>query len=206
MSCTQNNREFLHHFFVVCVECFRVFMACMLTLFVPQDCGGKLCDMTDHLEKRTVYFYINIFSLFTFILMYIFETQRQCFLIKNFDIDNTFPDDNLKNVLSKDDYIYKYLKKINKCFGNYILFLIIIYIINVITSMYYIITYRYYGMKTLTGFATNILLISTKIGNEIYVMYMCRTTDLSGLSTTLQEPVSYNVLEQIDSSTTCTSL
>ena len=206
MICTQNNREIIHHCFVVCVECFRVFMACMLTLFVPQECDGKLCDTEERIEERNTYFYINIFSLFTFVLMYIFETQRQCFLIKNFDIDNKFPGDNLKNVLTENDKLLKHLKKMNKYFGNYILFLVIVYIINVITSMYYIFTYHYYGMKTLTGFATNILLISTKLGNEIYVMYMCLTTDLIGLSTTLQEPVSYNVLEQIDSSTTCATL
>ena len=65
-----------------------------------------------------------------------------------------------------------------------------------ICSSIVILKHYYDGLKTLTGILTSILLVSSKLGEDLYVMYMCMTTDMIGLSTSIMEPISYNVVER----------
>ena len=69
------------------------------------------------------------------------------------------------------------------------------YVINVIVSSMVIIKHYYGGVKTIAGLLTNVLLVSSKLGEDLYIMYQCTTTDMIGLSTSIMEPTSYNVVE-----------
>ena len=173
-------------------------MASMLMVFVHQSCGDdeQICDRWHIFDNGHLFsIVINFISLFNFIVLYISETYRQNFLIEKFDVDKTVPDDNLKNALQFQPSLKKQLKEINRRHMIIVICNVIIYIINVCVSSWVIVKYYYGGAKTLTGIFTNVLLVSSKLGEDLYIMYECKTTEMIGLSTSIMEPVSYNVIE-----------
>lgn len=201
MKISQNTRERVEHIVTMCTQSFKVLMASMLTIFVHQSCGDEepICDRWHIFDNGHLFsVVINFISLLNFIVLYISETYRQNFLIEYLDVDKSVPDDNLKNALHIDPSLRKNLNKLNNRHVIIVICNVIVYIINVCVSSYVIIKYYYGGAKTLTGIATNILLVSSKLGEDLYIMYECRTTEMIGLSTSIMEPVSYNVIEKKD--------
>ena len=201
MIITQNTKERILHIVTMCTQSFRVLMASMLMIFVHQYCGEDepMCDRWHIFDNGHLFsVIINFISLLNFVILYISETYRQNFLIEYLDVDKTVPDDNLKNALHFDPSLKKNLKFLNKLHMMIVICNVIVYIINVSVSSYVIVKYYYGGAKTLTGIATNILLVSSKLGEDLYIMYECRTTEMLGLSTSIMEPVSYNVIEKKD--------
>jgi len=195
---SQNNKERGEYIFTLFTQSFRVLMGSMLMLFVHQSCGDHepICDrwhIFDNGHKYSVI--INFVSLANFVILYLSESHRQNYLINRFDIDKSAPDDNLKSALQFRPDLKKELKNINNRHLIIVACNIVIYIINVCVSSYVIVNHYYGGAKTLTGIATNILLVSSKLGEDIYIMHQCKTTDMKGLSTSITEPVSYNVIE-----------
>lgn len=198
VTVSQNTRERIEHVVTMCTQSFRVLMASMLMIFVHQYCGEDepMCDKWHIFENGHLFtVVINFISLFSFVVLYISETYRQNFLIEKFDADKTVPDDNLKNALRFHPSLRKQLQEINFRHMIIVICNIFIYTVNVATSSYVIIKYYYGGTKTLTGIVTNILLVSSKLGEDLYIMYECRNTEMLGLSTSIMEPLSYNVLE-----------
>ncbi len=173
-------------------------MGSMFMLFVHQNCGDDepICDRYHIFRNGHKYsVIINLISLVNFIILYLSEAQRQNFLIQKFDIDKSYPDDNLKNALETRPDLLRTLKYINNRHLIIVACNIVVYIINICVSSYVIINHYYGGSKTITGIATNILLVSSKLGEDIYIMHQCKTTGMKGLSTSIMEPVSYNVIE-----------
>ena len=195
---SQNNRERGQYIITLMTQSIRVFMGSMLTLFVHQSCGDDepVCKRLHIFENGHKYsVVINFISLVNFIILYISEAHRQNYLINMFDVDKTVPDDNLKNALKIRPDILKELKLYNNRHLYIVVSNIVVYIINVCISSYVIMNYYHGGSKTIAGIATNILLVSSKLGEDLYIMWECKTTDMRGLSTSIMEPVSYNVIE-----------
>jgi len=173
-------------------------MGSMLTMFVYQVCGPEkqMCEPFHMLQTDLRFsLFINFISLFNFIILYISETKRQMFLIENFDVVKSLPDDNLKNSFSTNLELKNKLVYENKKHTIIVLCNIVVYIINVIISGIVIVLHHYGGTKTLSGFVGSILLVSQKLGEDMYIMYECYSTEMKGLSTSLTEPVSYNEIE-----------
>ena len=198
LGISQNNRERGEYLLTLLTQSFRVLMGSMLKVFVHQSCGEdeSICDRWHIFDNGHNYsVIINFISLVNFIILYLSEAHRQNYLINRFDVDKSVPDDNLKNALELYPHVLKELKRINNRHMSIVISNVIIYIINVCVSSWVILNYYYGGAKTLTGIATNILLVSSKLGEDLYIMYECKTTDMKGLSTSIMEPVSYNVIE-----------
>jgi len=173
-------------------------MGSMLTMFVYQVCGPEkeMCEPFHMLTSDLKFsLFINFISLVNFIILYISETKRQMFLIENFDVDKSLPDDNLKNSFRASPELKQELVHENRKHTIIVLCNIVVYIINVIISGIVIVLHHYGGTKTLSGFVGSILLVSQKLGEDIYIMYECHSTPMKGLSTSLTEPVSYNSIE-----------
>ncbi len=182
----------------MCVQSIRVLMGSMLTMTVYQVCGPQkeMCEPFHTLYGDLRFsFCVNFISLLNFIALYLSETKRQMFLIDNFDVVKSLPDDNLKNSLSCSPGLMDRLVRENKRHTSIVICNIIVYIINVLVSGCVIFIHHYGGLKTFTGFLGSLLLVSQKLGEDFYIMYECSTTDMKGLSTSLQEPVSYNAIE-----------
>lgn len=197
MRIKQNTKEIFEHIFSICTESVRVFMACMLMMFVQQSCGidEPTCERLHILDNGHRYsLLINFISLINFIILYLSETQRQFFLIKTFDVDKTLPDDNLKNILETEPEIKSQLEKINSRHIKIVFTNLIIYTVNVLTSSYIIVNHYYSGLESIAGIVSNVLLVSSKLYDDIVIM----SSDMKGLSTSVKEPVSYNTLEVPD--------
>jgi len=182
----------------MCIQSIRVLMGSMLTMFVYQVCGPEkeMCEPFHMLQSDLKFsLFVNFISLVNFVILYISETKRQMFLIENFDVDKSLPDDNLKNSFRASPELKKQLVYENKKHTIIVLCNIIVYIINVFISGFVIVFHHYGGTKTLSGFIGSILLVSQKLGEDIYIMYECHSTPMKGLSTSLTEPVSYNSIE-----------
>ena len=181
-------------------------MATLLLVFVPQYCAdtGTTCsfqqNFTDLSIENTVVLIINFLCLGLFLGLYYSEGKRQFYLIHNFDIDKSLPDNYLKGYLSKgsDDNsktLYKELVKLNNDHLVMLRVTSVVYIINVILSCWICALY-YDGYRTVTGLVTNVLLVISKLNDDHSIISTCVNSDVITLSTTLSEPVSYNALDK----------
>lgn len=198
MLITQNSKERITYVFMMFTQSFRVLMGTMLMIFVHQSCGDDepICDRWHIFENGHLYSVIvNFISFFNFIILYMSETYRQNFLINNFDVVKSLPDDNLKNALQFRPDLRKRLIELNKFHIIIVVSNLLIYIVNMTVSGFVIIYYYHGGLKTLASLASNVLLVSSKLAEDLFIMYECITTDMLGLSTSIMEPVSYNCVE-----------
>lgn len=183
---SENSKEKIHHIVVVTTTSMRILMACMFAYFVPQS----------RTEDRYDIVALNFVSLLTFIILYGSETHRQFFLINKFDVVKSVPDDNLKNALSVLPELKQKLTKINQRHTYIVCFNTFIYILNVVWSSVNIIKHYYESISTITCIVSSVLLVSSKLGEDMYIMYTCLNTNMLGLSTSITEPVSYNTVEK----------
>ena len=167
----QDNNQKINVTISVALELYRVLVSSLLILFVPQNCDGHLCSLTENMESSsqtyTTGLFFNFFKIFVFLVMYSLEIKRENRLITYLDVN--------KSVASDNDSVSEVLKKLPLEKKNSILFLDIYYqkaaylamgsfIINSIISG--IIVYQYsLGNQTTTTIITNILFMVTKLSD-----------------------------------------
>ena len=167
----QDNNQKINVTISVALELYRVLVSSLLILFVPQNCDGHLCSLTENMESSsqtyTTGLFFNFFTMFVFLVMYSLEIKRENRLITYLDVN--------KSVASDNDSVSEVLKKLPLEKKNSILFLDIYYqkaaylamgsfIINSIISG--IIVYQYsLGNQTTTTIITNILFMVTKLSD-----------------------------------------
>ena len=167
----QDNNQKINVTISVALELYRVLVSSLLILFVPQNCDGHLCSLTENMESSsqtyTTGLFFNFFTMFVFLVMYSLEIKRENRLITYLDVN--------KSVASDNDSVGEVLKKLPLEKKNSILFLDTYYqkaaylamgsfIINSIISG--IIVYQYsLGNQTTTTIITNILFMITKLSD-----------------------------------------
>ena len=56
------------------LQSYKILTGTMLSLFIPQSCGDKMCTLTENYNNAELYhkslFYCNCFSMFLFICSY----------------------------------------------------------------------------------------------------------------------------------------
>ncbi len=200
---TANQKERLQTIISLFAEFFKVLMACLLLVFVPQHCPetGQTCtfkeNFTDLNQANKAILSLNFYTLFLFLTLYFIETKRQFYLTKELDSDKSLPDNNLVKELSESNNTTvlntiknmntRYLKLIRHCFY--------IYILNTILSTFVIVYYFYDGFRSITSIITNFLLIITKLWSDWTIINDCVNKDCIALSTALNEPVSFNTVD-----------
>jgi hypothetical protein len=174
-------------------------VATLLTLFVPQLCPHKnsecsfIENLTNSNKFNKVVIAFNFITLAVFIGFYIIEYYRENWYIENLDKDESLADNYLKNKLTSYPEIKKNLEKINKLYYHCSIFMVIIYIINLIMSII-LISQHYIGYKTLSGLFTNIFLIVDKMNLSI-LNSTKSINDTGAYSAYLFEPISYNTID-----------
>ena len=180
------------------IEIFKIIMSSALLISVIQDCDGKVCSYEENISRTDIFTYstigINLLNILIFIGMYTCELKREFFLIKYFDIDKTKGDYHLPKVLNNYSNIRTMFIGHNSKYLISVSLLVIISIINWIISSVYI-SYYYYGFKTITSLATNILLVTTKLYDS-YSIAKESNKKCYGLSAYMTEYVSFNVIDQ----------
>lgn len=203
MKISSNQKERFEYIGSLFAECFKVLMACLLTVFISQKCPetGETCtfkeNFTDLNPANIVILILNFITLGSFTYLYWIETKRQFYFIKTLDVDKNLADNQLETELNNTVENKKILDTIyvlNSMQLKYVKITFGLFITNFILSAWLICFYFYDGFRSVTGLITNFLLVYKKLYDDRNVLINCKQT--IGLSTALTEPVCYNTLDE----------
>lgn len=151
------------------MEFYRVLMGSFLIIFVPQECNGHICTMTDNIATgdvmKDVTFSFNVITFACFLVMYYAELKRENKMITYLHVNPELPRDNdavgealLQLPVEKKNSILK-LDKLYQRTGRGAM---IVYTINVALSAIVAIT-NYLDDKTITVLLTNAIFMALKL-------------------------------------------
>lgn len=192
------------------LQFYKIIMGNMLTLFLPQAChetinnnitvvnNTKLCSINDNFENNNIYhkitLYWNMLSLLCFIISYIFELKRENWAIKYLDINNNFPDNNLKKIICNENNLEKNMDKLNFFYYYSLCITLSVYSFNLLLMINIIINH-YHSMSTISTFISFSLLVQIKLYNSFVIAKESIKNDKI-MSAYMSEFVAFNVLDQ----------
>jgi hypothetical protein len=208
---TTNQKERFAYIGFLFQEAFKVLVSCLLSIFVPQYCEetNTTCTIYQNFQDLSPFnIWVIIFNFMTlsiFIYLYWFESQREFYFIKKLDNDPNYPDDNLESTLAHSIDDNEELKKdktkikdtighLNLKYDKIISISIAMFIMNAIFSSLLIFIWFYDGFRSVSSMITNLLLISNKLYKNWSIVSSSKK--VSAVSTSLNEPISYNVLDK----------
>jgi hypothetical protein len=196
---SEDTKQKLNFYSQVLGECFKVFMACLLAIFVPQNCEGHVCSLEENLSDLTHFnaFVLawNFLTLALFMFVYYNDTCNETWLINSFDQKRDKPDNNLDTELNiypklREDLVYR----TTKVYRSYLVSTIV-FAINTVVSGVLVFYFYYYDFKTVTVLLTNVSLQITKMINGLTVSKRGLDEKLA-ISLYAKEPVLYNVIDK----------
>ena len=109
LKVSDNRKEKCTTMMILGLEAFKVFMACMLSLFVSQKCDDHVCNVSDIFQDDTTGNHavigLNFFTLFAFMIGYYIEYMREQYIIHHFNNNPKLSDHNIIKIIDKDrDY------------------------------------------------------------------------------------------------------
>jgi len=157
----------------VLFELYKVMVSSFLILFVPQNCDGHVCSLSENLvtpdNLYTGGLVINFLTMGTFLIFYMCEILRENKLICYLEVNTSIPADNesVGKALEKlPDENKASIYSIDKKYQLAGWFALTMFIVNTILSGF--VVYKYYlDNQTTTTYITNILFMVTKLG-DIY--------------------------------------
>tara|TARA_Y100000356_G_C11244040_1_gene282766 strand:+ start:34 stop:828 length:795 start_codon:yes stop_codon:yes gene_type:complete len=180
------------------LQFYKVVTGTLLTLFIPQNCDGNICSLTENYENEEPYhkwtLYWNILSMMCFLTTYAFELKRENWAIKYLDIDNNLPDNHLKSVIVKEKELDRQMDRLNLIYYRIILITAFSYFVNILLTIR-LLKKNYHSVSTLSCFASFSLLVMMKLYNSITVGYYSVKHDKM-MSAYMSEFVSFNVLDE----------
>jgi|694.fasta_scaffold144974_2 hypothetical protein len=179
-------------------EIFKILMACLLSVLVPQNCDGHVCstieNLTDLDKFNTIVVVYNFITVGIFFSSYIFEMNREYWIIQTFDHNNTIPGNNLKQIIKKYPKIEKRLKSINNCYYIFSILLYFFIISNFILSGILVFSY-YYNYQTVIVMLSDLALVSNKVHNQFMAARKCRKNNMA-MSAYMNTNLVFNVLDK----------
>ncbi len=179
----------------VTVETYRVLVSSLLVLFVPQDCFGKVCTMSENMvwldRLYNSALIVNFVTLGSFVILYMLEVNREYKLINYLEVN--------KNLACDNDSVGKALERLPVQKKNSILWVDYFYqkvgfwcvgLFGANTILSGFIIYKYYlDNQTTTTYITNVLFMITKV---IDIYYTVNTDKNVFYSAYLRSKVQYN--------------
>ena len=155
----------------VIFELYKVIISCFLILFVPQNCNGHMCSLSENLYSEnnlyTCGLVINFITMLCFLFFYLCEIIREYKLITYLEVNNSLPVDNDsvgKALKLLPDVNKSKIYSINKKYKLAGWSVLAMFIINTIISG--AIVYNYYlDGQTTSTYINNILFMGTKLSN-----------------------------------------
>lgn len=157
----------------VLFELYKVMVSSFLILFVPQNCDGHVCSLSENLvtpdKLYTGGLVINFITMAAFVIFYLCEILRENKLICYLEVNSSLPADNesVGKALEllpeeKKSAIYSIDKKYQLAGWS----ALTMFMVNTILSGF--VVYKYYlDSQTTSTYITNILFMVTKLG-DIY--------------------------------------
>jgi len=198
---SNDTKEYLTSWGYSFIEAYKVLLACLLSIFVPQFCPetGTTCSLNDNFQNLTRFneFVIawNFLTLACFIWLYTIQNRRESYLIKKLDVDRNFAvTDFVKNC--KDfPFVIKKVEIWNLKLKGITQLTSVVFICNAIFSAILVGYYYYDGFRTATTLVANLLLITSKLFSLYVLMQDCCAFPPLALSSYRQSPVGYNVMD-----------
>ena len=140
---------------------------------------------------------VNIMTLIMFCCVYIIESTRQVYFIQQLDVDHHVPDTHIRISLQSKPEIIDKIKALNLLYYRIILATFLVYFINTMLSFSVIVYFHYNGITTLTNLVSSLLLVNGKLYYNYKILRKCidPNSEVISLSTTLNEPLAYNILD-----------
>jgi hypothetical protein len=183
----------------VVIELYKILSSSLLILFVPQDCNGEACTLSDNMVATNGFYHFalafNFFTLAAFLLLYRVEVIRENRLIKYLDVNSELPNDNEQVEqrlqilpIDKRDKIIS----IDKYYQTLGYASIVIFIMNLVFSSVVVNEY-YLGNQTTTTMITYALVMVSKLSS----VYAVANTDKNVFySAYLKANVQYNDVDK----------
>ena len=186
----QDAKQKMNVMFTLLLEVYRVLMGAMLIVFIPQDCDGEICSLSQNVNRddggvTKSAFALNLFTLLSFLILYKIEVSRENKMIDYLHVNGEKPRDNdsvkealeLLNPVKKEE-IWKLDDHYQKA-GYFCMFA---FGTNSIISTY-VIGANYLNDKTLTALLTNLLFMGFKIYDVFAVVNTEKNVFLSSYLT-----------------------
>jgi len=183
-------------------ESFKVLMAAMLSLFVPQKCPNQsdgLCTLHDNLIDLTPFniavVVINFTTLAGFITLYIVEYIRENWCIEWLDVDPSKPNNNLDKEIEQYPQIKENMNRLNRKYYIVAWIMVAMNILNFIVSSILIYGYYYLDYRSVTVLITNVLLIVDKLATCFSIATRSITEEVP-VSAYMNVPVVFNTVDK----------
>lgn len=185
-------------------ESFKIVMACLLTLFIPQECRNKVtgetrvCELKDNFEDLTIYdvfvLVYNFITLGYFIYLYYVEIAREKWMIQHLDNNPAEDELHLKSLEKQYPKIFNRLNYHNQRYVNAYRYLKFFYFTNFIFSVIAICGFYYLDYRTVTSLLTNLILCIGKVtkGSSLANESLSKTQAISYFNI---KNLSFNVID-----------
>lgn len=187
-------------------ESFKVVMASMLVVFVPQLChddetlktNPHLCTTRENVmnitDWNTFVLAWNLLTVGLMVGLYVVENRREFWLIRMLDADKTKPDTAIQEVLAEHPALRRRLFVWNRAmFWTYAL-TAAFFAVNAVLSGVLIFNDYYLDVRSATVYITNILLLGGKMYTGVTLAHEAKKKEIA-YSFYLTEPVNWNVLD-----------
>lgn len=201
INLTEDQKQLFFSIFTFIVESFKIMMASLLSVFVPQKCTNNidnLCTLYDNffelIDYNKVVLGINFTTLGGFLFLYTIEFIREKWCIDYLDIDENKPNNNLKDEIENYPEYKEKLLKLNNYYYKVSIFMVIINIINFVTSAVLVYYFYYLDYRSITSLITNILLIVDKLISSLTISHRSLNEKLA-LSAYIKSMAFFNTID-----------
>ena len=198
---TNNQKQFITSTIILTSESFRVFIATLLSVFVPQRCDNqpdKICTIYHNFYQFNLFnllvLVFNFITLASFIVLYTIEYKREIWCIEYLDINPNLLEKNLKTEIENYPKFKQTINNLNELYKKSAISVSVLTIINFILSAVLIIHYYYLDSRSVTVLVTNFLLIIDKLINCIKISTKSVEEEAPS-SAYITIPIKYNTID-----------
>lgn len=198
---SKDNNERIQTILVSGVEIAKVFMATMLSIFVPQYCPetGTTCTLQDNFSNLTMFneyvIVLNFITLGMFCWVYWIQSSREFYFISHLDQSKDQPYNSLVKNIYGYPKILQRVKQYNRKLLRVTRLCVCVFGVNTLSSCVLIFRDYYDGFRSVSTLVANVLLVTQKLWGLWCISYESCGPQSLALSTTRFEQVSYNVID-----------
>jgi len=204
MKLTVDTKEKITSYASSVIESYKVLMACLLSVFVPQYCPETkaTCTISENFSDLSSYntfvLVFNFLTLGSFLYLYICQNRRETYLINHLDSDKNEAITSLSKHCSNYPKILSRVVEHNNGVLKLTYATTLLFLMNTIFSSVLVVYYFYDGVRTATTLISSVLLVCSKL----YSLYtiLCECTSQKelplALSTFMLYPKGFNVVDE----------
>ena len=174
----QDTKQQVNTALALVLELYRAIMGCLLVIFVPQDCDGVSCSVSDNINNAgsgisLAGLIFNLLTLASLSGMYYYETRREFKMISYLESNSYKARDaeSVEEALTKlSPHRKERILKLNVNYGRFGYASLALFGINSAVSGIVVFN-NFLDAKTLTVFLTNVLFMSSKLGNVYEIIH-----------------------------------